>query len=322
MAFHEVQFPPTISYGSAGGPGFSTVIVETDSGSEQRVARWQTPRRRYDAAYGVKKLEDIHAVQAFYIARKGPAYGFRFKDWLDFTSAADGQAAPTAGDQILGVGDGTTQSFQLRKQYVSGATTSYRAITKPVSGTVLAALDGTPTSLFAVDTTSGIITFTTAPGSGVVVTAGCEFDVPVRFGDETDQSLAAAITDFNNGEIHSITMVEILDGVRVDDDRYFGGSKEVAPSTPVTINRTALLWSIDPQGADVQAFLPNTTGLPLGGPLFVVVNASTHTNTVGNTRNIILKKSTGEILATLTPGTALTLYLTRDGGGSYVWYGI
>ena len=40
MSFAEVRFPDDISYGSSGGPEYSTDIVETQSGHEQRNANW------------------------------------------------------------------------------------------------------------------------------------------------------------------------------------------------------------------------------------------------------------------------------------------
>jgi uncharacterized protein (TIGR02217 family) len=38
---------------------------------------------------------------------------------------------------------------------------------------------------FTVDLTTGIVTFSSAPGAGVVVSADCDFDVPARFDTDT-----------------------------------------------------------------------------------------------------------------------------------------
>ena len=55
--FHEVQFPTDISYGSIGGPMFSTEVIVLASGQEKRNQNWTYPRERWDVAYGVKSKE-------------------------------------------------------------------------------------------------------------------------------------------------------------------------------------------------------------------------------------------------------------------------
>ncbi|WP_342269927.1 DUF2460 domain-containing protein [Rickettsia endosymbiont of Orchestes rusci] len=49
-----MQFPPEISYGSKGGPQFSTDIVTTFSGHEQGNINWQEALSRYDISSGIK----------------------------------------------------------------------------------------------------------------------------------------------------------------------------------------------------------------------------------------------------------------------------
>jgi hypothetical protein len=44
VQFSEERFPEDISYGSSGGPGFSTDIVVTQGGFEQRNINWQVAR--------------------------------------------------------------------------------------------------------------------------------------------------------------------------------------------------------------------------------------------------------------------------------------
>jgi len=86
LALHEVQFPSSISYGSRGGPGWSTSIVEGDSGASERVSRWPNARRRWNVAPGIKTIDALNQTMDFAIARKGPAVGFRYKDWLEYVS--------------------------------------------------------------------------------------------------------------------------------------------------------------------------------------------------------------------------------------------
>ena len=206
MAFHEVRFPDAISRGARGGPERRTQIVELASGNEERNASWANSRRRYDVAYGIRRADDLAAVVAFFEARNGRLHGFRFKDWADYASCLPSQTAgPT--DQILGVGDDATTAFSLVKRYASGAETWVRAIAKPVAGTVRVALDAAEQSSgWTVDTTTGLVTFDTAPAAGVAVTAGFAFDVPVRF--DTD-ALDVTLDLERLGSITSIPLLEI-----------------------------------------------------------------------------------------------------------------
>jgi len=206
MAFHEVRFPDDISRGAKGGPERRTQIVELASGDEERNSPWAHSRRRYDAAYGVRRADDLAAVTAFFEARHARLYGFRWKDWSDYKSCLPSQA-PAATDQLLGVGDGTRTEFQLVKAYASGAQSYLRPILKPVAGTVAVALDGVPQATgWSIDSTTGVVTFAAAPGAGVSVAAGFEFDVPVRF--DTDR-LDITLDIERKGSIASIPLVEI-----------------------------------------------------------------------------------------------------------------
>jgi uncharacterized protein (TIGR02217 family) len=206
MAFHEVRFPDNISRGARGGPERRTQVVELASGDEERNGSWANSRRHYDVAYGIRRADDLAAVVAFFEARNGRLHGFRFKDWADYKSALPSQAI-TATDQPIGTGTGSLQSFQLTKRYTSGAQTWMRTITKPVVGTVRVALDmAEQLSGWTLDATTGVISFATAPAGGVIVRAGFEFDVPVRF--DTD-SLDVTLDFERLGSITSIPLLEI-----------------------------------------------------------------------------------------------------------------
>jgi len=206
MTFHEVRFPDNISRGARGGPERRTQIVEMASGDEERNGSWADSRRRYDASYGIRKADDLAAVTAFFEARRGRLYGFCWKDWADYKSCLP-SANPTPMDQPIGTGNGAATTFQLVKLYTSGAQSWTRRVTKPVAGTVVLALNGmTQITGWTVNTSTGVITFTAAPGNGVAITAGFEFDVPVRFDTDTlDVTL-----DFERlGSITSIPLIEV-----------------------------------------------------------------------------------------------------------------
>ena len=207
MSFHEIQFPTAIAFHSSGGPERKTEIVTLGSGYEERNAVWAGSRRRYDVGYGVKTLDDLAAVIAFFEARMGRLTGFRFKDFTDCKSCAPSAlVAPT--DQPLGLGDGTTAVFQLAKLYPSGPASWTRAIKKPVVGTVRVAVNGAEVvSGWSVDSTSGLVSFAAPPAAGATLSAGFEFDTPVRFDSDT---LSINLANFAAGDIASIPLVEVL----------------------------------------------------------------------------------------------------------------
>jgi uncharacterized protein (TIGR02217 family) len=210
MSFHEVRFPTSISMGATGGPERRTDVVVLGSGFEERNSRWANSRRSYSAGYGVKSLDDLHSVIAFFEERRGRLYGFRWRDHADWKSCAP-QDVPSATDQVIGIGDGVTAAFQLKKTYGGLHAPWVREIKKPVVGTVLVAVAGTPQTLgtdFSLDAASGLVTFLPGhiPATGSSITAGFEFDVPVRF--DTDK-LEISLAGFRAGAIPNIPLVEI-----------------------------------------------------------------------------------------------------------------
>ncbi|MFP4004856.1 MAG: TIGR02217 family protein [Alphaproteobacteria bacterium] len=210
MSFHDVRFPTDISLGASGGPVRRTQVVVTASGAERRNGLWLQARRSWDAGYGVRTLDDLYTVIAFFEARLGRLHGFRWKDGADFRSGAPLQPV-SALDVEIGTGDGTTTQFQLVKRYASGGVEHVRPVTKPVAGTVVAALDGVALdpSEFSADPLTGTVTFAAAPAAGVSITAGYEFDVAVRF--DTDR-LDINLSHFEAGQIPSIPVIELKDG--------------------------------------------------------------------------------------------------------------
>ncbi|MFV0244911.1 MAG: TIGR02217 family protein [Qingshengfaniella sp.] len=207
MAFHEVRFPVSLSFGSAGGPERRTEVVALANGFEERNSPWAHSRRRYDAGLGMRSLDDVAELVAFFEARQGRLYGFRWKDWSDFKSCAP-SATPAPTDQEIGIGDGMTQVFHLTKTYSSAMQAYQRPIRKPVVGSTRIAVSGVelPVSAFVVDPEAGTVTLATAPAAGATITAGFEFDVPVRF--DTDH-IQTSVATFHAGEVPDVPVVEI-----------------------------------------------------------------------------------------------------------------
>lgn len=177
MAFLEIQFPTDISYNSMGGPGFSTEVVSFTGGTESRNQNWARPIERWNVAYGVKAEADVKTLLQFFMVCQGKANGFRFKNWADFEADLPNP---------IGTGTGALTTFQLSKRYSFAGQNYDRKISKPVSGTTTIYLDGVlQGSGWTVSTVTGIVTFNSPPGNGVVVSAAFDFDVPMRF--DTDE---------------------------------------------------------------------------------------------------------------------------------------
>ena len=205
MSFHDIRFPAAISFGSSGGVTRRTEIVTLANGFEERNTAWAQSRRRYDAGLGVRSLDDLDQVLSFFEARRARLHAFRWKDWLDHKSCVP-SATPAPTDQAMIGGEVAQVVYQLLKHYGDGADSYARVVTKPVQGTVRVAVDGVETSAFSVDHATGVVTLDTAAPVGALVTAGFEFDVPVRF--DTDQ-IEVNMAAFEAGDIPSVPVIEV-----------------------------------------------------------------------------------------------------------------
>jgi uncharacterized protein (TIGR02217 family) len=200
--FDDVIFPIEIGQDASVAPGFSTNIVTSASGYEARNVNWAQARLQFDAGPGVRGEAELETLIAFFRARRGPATGFRFRDPFDNSSnGMTGTPAPT--DQAIGTGDGATTRFALVKIYGTG---EQRRITRPIAGTVRVALNGTEVLTGWTLQDKGVAEFDDPPEAGAAITAGFQFDVPVRFAEdriEVNRSTVLA------GEAPSAPLVEI-----------------------------------------------------------------------------------------------------------------
>lgn len=180
MAFFEVEFPKTISYKSTSGRLFNTTVNEGFSGFEQRNKNWATVRGTWQvslitpASFQSQRQQFLNLLNSFFLNVTGMGDGFRLFDAIDNTGTS----------QLLGVGDGVTQTFQIVKQYTIGSRTYTRVIGKPITSAVTDyqgnALANTvvvyrggvvdPTNRWIVDATTGLVTFATNV-SNVSITA-------------------------------------------------------------------------------------------------------------------------------------------------------
>lgn len=207
--FHDVRFPLGVSFGATGGPEWRNEIVGLISGREKRNARFAHSRRRYDAGTGVRSLDDMHEVTAFFEARRGSLHSFRFRDPFDHKSCL-ASAAHAATDQPLGTGNAVNRRFPLVKRYGSGGQSYDRPVQMPLAATIKVAVNGVAVAAgnISFDFATGEVVFGLgfAPGSGSTVTVGYEFDVPVRFDIE---HLSISLAAFKAGQIPNLPLIEV-----------------------------------------------------------------------------------------------------------------
>jgi uncharacterized protein (TIGR02217 family) len=195
--FVDVEFPLSIAYGSAGGAEFSTTVIRTKGGATYRNRNWVKERQRWNVAPGVKKLSQAVELEKFFRARGGMAQGFLFSDRRDYSAIGS----------VVGTGTGALTTFQLAKTYTSGPEVYSRAIKKPKTGVKIYVNGALQSSGVTVSTVlgespwtpvaTGIVTFSSAPANGAVITADFEFYVPVLFGIDY---LPLTFTDQNESE--------------------------------------------------------------------------------------------------------------------------
>lgn len=205
-AFEDVRFPIAIGREASVEPAFSTAVVTTANGMEQRNSDWADARLRFDAGPGVRGEAELHELIAFFRARRGAAVGFRFEDPFDHSSNGM-TGVPGPADQPIGTGDGARTEFALVKSYGD----QQRRITRPVAGSVRVWVDGVERVSGWTLAPLGLVRFEVAPPAGAEVRAGYRFDVPVRFAEDR---LAVNRATFAAGEAASVPLVEIREGAQ------------------------------------------------------------------------------------------------------------
>lgn len=205
--FAEERLELGIDYGASGGMRFSTTIIETSNGSQQRNANWWLPLGRWQLGdrtlleSQLEQIEEVTYLKEFHAARKGSFEGFRFKDWSDYQII----------NGVIGIGDEQTTQYQIKKTYYAGAASCTRPITKPVEGTVRV-YQGLAEKIagWSIDYSTGVITFDVPPQNGANIVISCEFDVPVWF--EAD-SIGWRLEGYQDGEaIYKLENVFVTEG--------------------------------------------------------------------------------------------------------------
>lgn len=195
------RLPEYVERGAKGGPKFDTTVLSAVNGVEQRNINRPQSRGEWTIGYGMRLASDWAPVLALHYAQRGRAYGFTFRDWSD-DNVIDGS---------IGTGNGTLTTFQLVKVYDVGVRQYVRTILVPDVTTLVVKIDGTPTTAFT--NSDGLLTFTSAPANGVVITATFDFFVPVRFADDhIEINVEMATDDQELAAIPAVPLIEILPG--------------------------------------------------------------------------------------------------------------
>lgn len=326
MGFHsEVRLNDItqVNFGTRGAPNFSVSVIDNDAGQSERVARWEAPRREYEADFTKRKQHSIYSLLQFYIARQGATHSFPFKDWSDYATtsngtthlpAADGVVPTvTADDFVLGTGDGANKVFQLVKRYTSGSVIRARNLKLPVAGTVRVAVDGAAQTEgvdYSVNYETGVVTFGTAPGSSLDVTAGCEFNVEVHF--DADTNLDVTIDSFPTSSTQ-VFLVEARDQLPNPEEAFHGGAQDHgAISTDVSITLAGgRVQVFNPSVPSLAIILPPEEDVEPGGPLFYLVN--------DGGEDLDLQRDDNTSVVTIPAGLIAQVWLVEDSLGNRSW---
>lgn len=203
MSFHEVSFPSKLALGAIGGPIRNVNISQRSNGFESRNLAQYHSKRRFLIATPAMNINEGHDLLAFFEARFGKAYSFRFRDPFDHKSCAP-ELPINAQDQQIGIGNGLKTQFQLVKNYGE----YQRAIVLPKAQSVQVAINGVQiaSNLFLV-AENGLVIFQTAPPNNAIIKAGFEFDCKTRFDIE---NLEMVMEAKNTVRFNTIELIEVL----------------------------------------------------------------------------------------------------------------
>jgi uncharacterized protein (TIGR02217 family) len=176
MAFLEERLSTAVVRGTKGGPRAKRIKTYTQSGRLVQLFEWDLALHTYDAAYGIKQLEDYDGLLSmWHVVMFGPFEGFRVRDWLDYRLDQD------TSELVFVSGS----DWQIHRKYSVGATSVLRPIYKPNADIVVyrdrAGVISVATA--TVSTSTGLATIS-GHLSGDTYSCAGTFDVPVTFSDD------------------------------------------------------------------------------------------------------------------------------------------
>lgn len=194
--FYDIVFPESISIKSSYIIEYNTIINKSKNGSELRISNYDYPLLSYNVINDLKTKRELEEIINFFKLVKGRAYGFKFKDWLDYKAI----------NQNIAIANGEQTEFQLIKTYNINNKIQIRKITKPANVSIFINQQNI-TQNININYNNGIITFNTPPQKDAIITATFDFYVPVRFDND---KIEIIMKNEKVGEIKDLKIVELL----------------------------------------------------------------------------------------------------------------
>lgn len=321
--YHDILISDVYSQGSEFSVSYDTRITTLESGIEVRMSKYRPEgRRRYTVLKGIASQQDILGLYEFFILRQGALNSFRFRDWMDYatnptreTFSPEGIASPvTAFDHPLTLITGRT--YKMVTIYQDAARTIIRPIDKVQLNTELIASDGTPllVSEYTINYESGEVTIDASVGQLGTITGGCQFFVVVRFAETTDEAFTIAMQATDDTQsLPGFSLVEDVAPDGVSQDYQYGGSHIVTGLTTTVrlLEVQGRLQSFTVTNQSAALVLPLSFNIPAGGPIFVLHNSATSSNSL----NIL--DSSFSVIAVLPIGGTIEVFLVADVGGDF-----
>ena len=174
---------PGLAWSVTKTPTFQTRIQRAVSGRELRALDYPYPLWQFALVYDFLRdnpaagYDELRTLLGFFMLCQGAFRTFLFQDPSDWQ--IDGQQ--------IGVGDASTTAYQLQRTMGTSLPGGgfWEPITAPnvVSAIYLNGISQAPTT-YSVDPTTGLVTFATPPGSGLIITADFTYFFRCRFIDD------------------------------------------------------------------------------------------------------------------------------------------
>jgi uncharacterized protein (TIGR02217 family) len=175
MSFHDINLPDFLAIFAIGTPEFATSCAVSKSGRESRSLDIAYPFHKYVLKDCRLSSEQFYQFKSFFQARAGRMYSFRMKDYADFK----------VQKQVIAKGDSSSTQINLYKLYSDEIAPFYRKITKPKKNKVQLFIGDNNLSDFTISDLTGLISLKTPIEQDKIVLASFEFDVCVRFANDT-----------------------------------------------------------------------------------------------------------------------------------------
>jgi uncharacterized protein (TIGR02217 family) len=178
----------------------NTAVVTTDNGLVNPHERWDRVKNSWNLSWGPSSS---YVQNLFTVCRT--SRGFLLVSPLAYERVATGQLLRNTVTG-LNLGDGSTTTFQLQVISSTTAHSVVRDVSYPLTGTLVAYKNGVSATA-TVNLTTGVVTFGSAPGSGVVPTADFQYAWPVKF---TSTSISTTWLETDHVEVRSAQIEEIF----------------------------------------------------------------------------------------------------------------